>query len=210
MADTNKIITIFLVVIVCIAAIVLLYISLPKDKTTNNTTDGTKDNNQTEEPAVLITVKYNNTQNEYTLEDLENFTSTTGTARYIKASLFFSSGTIIITPPMNESANPYTGVKISTIVENIENLPAKYNLTLSAQDGYRTTFNNTQINGDLITYTVNGNETTVDLSVILAYKQNGEYLSEDDGPLMVAIVGDEPISLSNLWVSNVVLIEITA
>jgi len=49
-----------------------------------------------------------------------------------------------------------------------------------------------------------------DLSVVLAYKQNGEYLLEDDGPLLVAIVGDEPISISNIWVSNLVLIVITA
>jgi hypothetical protein len=116
----------------------------------------------------------------------------------------------MIIPPMNETANEYTGVKISTIIENIENLPERYNVTISAPDGYGATLNNTEINGNMVTYTEDGNETNPDLSVIIAYKQNGEYLSEDDGPLMVAIVGDEPISLSNIWVSNVVLIEITA
>ena len=210
----NKILTIFLVVIICIAAVVLLYVNLPKDETTDddadeNTNDNTN-NNETMEPVILLRVTYNDTQNEYTLEDLENFTSTTGTARYIKTSPFLSSASVIIIPPMNETANEYTGVKILTIIEDIENLPERYNLTLSAPDGYGTTLNNSEINGNMVTYTEDGNETTADLSVILAYKQNGEYLSEDDGPLMIAIVGDEPISLSNIWVSNVVLIEITA
>jgi len=214
MADTNRILTIFLAVIICIAAVVLLYVNLPKDGTSDDNADedanDNTNNNETVEPVILLTVIYNNTQNEYTLEDLENFSSTTGTARYMKASLFFSSGTIMIIPPMNETANEYTGVKISTIIENIENLPERYNVTISAPDGYGATLNNTEINGNMVTYTEDGNETNPDLSVILAYKQNGEYLSEDDGPLMVAIVGDEPISLSNIWVSNVVLIEITA
>ena len=214
MADTNRILTIFLAVIICIAAVVLLYVNLPKDGTSDDNADedanDNTNNNETVEPVILLTVIYNNTQNEYTLEDLENFSSTTGTARYMKASLFFSSGTIMIIPPMNETANEYTGVKISTIIENIENLPERYNVTISAPDGYGTTLNNTEINGNMVTYTEDGNETNPDLSVILAYKQNGEYLSDDDGPLMVAIVGDEPISLSNIWVSNVVLIEITA
>ena len=212
MVDTNKILTIFLAVIICIAAVVLLYVNLPKDETTEDNADenDNANNNETVEPVILLSVIYNNTQNEYTLEDLENFSSTTGTARYMKASLFFSSGTIMIIPPMNETANEYTGVKISTIIENIENLPERYNVTISAPDGYGATLNNTEINGNMVTYTEDGNETNPDLSVILAYKQNGEYLSEDDGPLMVAIVGDEPISLSDIWVSNVVLIEITA
>lgn len=212
MADTNNILTIFLAVIICIAAVVLLYVNLPKDGTSDYNADenDNANNNETVEPVILLTVTYNDTQNEYTLEDLENFSSTTGTARYMKASLFFSSGTIMIIPPMNETAKEYTGVKISTIIENIENLPGRYNVTISAPDGYGATLNNTEINGNMVTYTEDGNETNPDLSVILAYKQNGEYLSEDDGPLMVAIVGDEPISLSNIWVSNVVLIEITA
>ncbi|PNX48295.1 MAG: hypothetical protein BV457_04030 [Thermoplasmata archaeon M9B1D] len=212
MADTNKILTIFLAVIICVAAVVLLYVNLPKDGTSEDNADenDNTNNNETVEPVILLKVIYNNTQNKYTLEDLENFSSTTGTARYMKASLFFSSGTIMIIPPMNETANEYTGVKISTIIENIENLPERYNVTISARDGYGATLNNTEINGNMVTYTDDGNETNPDLSVILAYKQNGEYLSEDDGPLMVAIVGDEPISLSNIWVSNVVLIEITA
>ena len=212
MADTNKILTIFLAVIICIAAVVLLYVNLPKDETSDDNADenDNTNNNETLEPVILLTVIYNNTQNEYTLEDLENFSSTTGTARYMKANPYFSSGTIIIIPPMNETANEYSGVKISAIIENIENLPERYNVTISAPDGYGTTLNNTEINGNMVTYTEDGNETAANISVILAYKQNGEYLSDDDGPLMVAIVGDEPISLSDIWVSNVVLIEITA
>ena len=42
MADANKILTMFLVVIICIAAVVLLYVNLPKDETTDDNSDGNK------------------------------------------------------------------------------------------------------------------------------------------------------------------------
>ena len=207
--NQNKIITITLAIIICLAAIVLLYVNLPdgSSDTDDETTDDTNGGDEVEELSVVLTVTYGETENEYTLGELENFTSTTGTARKLKASPFFSTGTIMISPEMTEQANQYTGVKISTIINEISNLPETYNVTISAPDGYDTTLNNSEINGNMVTYNETGNETYIDISVILAYKENEEYLS-DDAPLKVAIVGDEPVSLSNIWVSDVVLIEI--
>jgi len=210
---SSKMLTIILAIIISIAAIVFLYVNLPQDKTEDETGDGgTKDgdtgDSETEEPEVVLTVTYNDTDYQYTFSEIENLSFTTGTARYLKASPFKNSGTIIIKPPMNETANQYMGVEISTILEDIDNLPDTYNLTLSAPDGYDTIFSNTEIEGDMITYNETGNETNAEVSVILAYKQDGEHLPEEDGTLRVAIVGDEPISLSNRWVSNVVLIEV--
>ncbi len=207
--NSNKMITIALAVIICIAAIALLYVNLPANDTNDNTDNNTNDGNESEEPPVLLTVTYNDSENEYTLEELESYTSTTGTARKLKASPFFSSGTIIISPEMNETAEQYTGIKISTILADVTNVPETYNVTISAPDGYSKTLSKSEINGEITTYNETGNETDLEVSVILAYKENGEYLSEDS-PLKIAIIGDEePISLSNIWVSDVVLLEIT-
>lgn len=183
---TSKMLAIILVVVISIAAIVVLYVNLPQeneaedgttdgqtDDTVDDTTDETEDN-ESVIPETLLTVTYNNTDYEYTFSEIENFTKTTGTARYLKASPFFSSGTIIIVPPMNETANQYTGVKVQAILEQIEELPESYNVSLAAPDGYDTDFNSTEINGDVTTYNETGNETNVEASIILAYKQNGE------------------------------------
>lgn len=212
--NTNKILTIGLVLILAIAAIVVIYVNLPQEKSeTDNQTGGESSDdtsdNDTEKPNTTLVVTYNNTEYEYNFEELENLQSTTGTARTLKSRPFFKSNSIIIEPPMNETANQYTGVEISKIIENVQNLPETYNVTLYAPDDYNTTFNNSELKGNTITYNETGNETQVEVSVILAYKQNGEYLPEDDGPLMVAIIGEEPISLSNSWVKSVVSIDIT-
>jgi len=212
--NTNKILTIGIVLILAIAAIVVIYVNLPQEKSENDNqtggefSDDTSDND-TEKPNTTLVVNYNNTEYEYNFEELENLQSTTGTARTLKSRPFFKSNSIIIEPPMNETADQYTGVEISKIIENVQNLPETYNVTLYAPDDYNTTFNNSELEGNIITYNETGNETQVEVSVILAYKQNGEYLPEDDGSLMVAIVGEEPISLSNIWVKSVVSIDIT-
>jgi len=198
--STNKIMAIALIIVLLIAAIVVIYVNLPKEDTKD-------ENDQTETPQVSLNITYGDQTVKYTFEDIVEMENISGTGRYLKASPFFSSGTIIIVPAMNETSNQYTGVKISKIIENIDNLPEIYNVTVSAPDGYSTTFNSTEINGEMITYNESGNESLNDVSVILAYKKDGEYL-EEKGPLMVAIIGNEPISLSNQWVSNVFDIEI--
>lgn len=207
--QTTKMLTIGLVIVIAIATIVMIYVNLPKETIDDETKDDQINDNEIEKPTVQLNVTYNNTEYTYNFTNIENLESTTGTARYLKASPFFKTGTIIISPEMNESAYQYTGVKISTLLQDIQNLPETYNVTLSAPDGYSTTLNNSEIAGNLVTYTENGNETDVEVSVILSYKKNGEYLPDDEATLRVAVVGDEPISLSNLWVSNVVNIEIS-
>ena len=171
--NTNKMLTIGLVIIIAIAAIVLIYVNLPQQDKTNQ---DTKNNKEKETPNISLNISYEEQKLQYTLEDMEKMENTSGTARYLKASPFFSSGTIIIIPPTNESANQYTGVKISKIIENIENLPETYNVTVSAPDGYSTTFNYTEINGNMITYNETGNQSFNEISVIIAYKKDGEYI----------------------------------
>ncbi len=205
----SKMLAIILIVVISIAAIVVLYVNLPQEnEVEDGTTDGQTEDNESVIPETLLTVTYNNTDYEYTFSEIENFTSITGTARTLKWGYYESTGTVIIDPPMNETANQYTGVKVQTILEEIENLPETYNVTISAE-GYEQEFNSTEINGYIKTYNETANATYVEASVVLSYKENGEYLSEDNGPLMVAIVGDEPISPSDRWVTNVVSIEIT-
>ncbi len=199
--NSNKTITIALAVIICIAAIVLLYVNLPQDST------DTTDDNQNTEPLVLLTLIYNNTENEYTLEELENFTSVTDTGRYVKSKLL--PDTVLITPDLNESAWSFTGVAVKTLIDEFENIPDKYNITVTASDDWTSEYTKDQVEGTIDIYNETGNVTsTTGATMILAYTQDGEYIDEEDGPLRIALIGDDVITSSNLWSKMVVSIEI--
>jgi hypothetical protein len=211
--NPNKIITISLAIVICIAAIVLLYVNLPQENTdttddiTDNTPDETKDNNQIEEPVVLLTIIYNNTKNEYTLKELEDFTSLTGTGRYVKSKAL--PDTVIITPDLNESAWEFTGVSLSTLLEKFEILTENYNITVTSNDNWTSEYTKDQVNGIIDIYNESGNITsTSGATMILAYKQDSEYIGGDYGPLRIAFVGSDVITGSNLWAKFVVSIEI--
>jgi len=205
--NSNKMITIALAAVICIAAIVLLYTNLPQDNTNDETDNGTPDDNQSAEPAVILTVTYNNTDYNYTLEDLESFTTTTGTGRYVKSKLL--PDTVLITPDLNESAWSFTGVAVSTLLDEFNSIPDNYNITVTASDGWTSTYTKEQVDGTIDIYNETGNVTsTTGATMILAYKQDTEYISEDPGPLRISLVGDDIITLSNLWSKMVVSIEI--
>ncbi len=105
--NTNKILTIVLAVIICVSAIVLLYVNLPKNETKDNNTNGSTDNNQTEEPVTVLTVIYGDEKINYTMNEIKAMTSYTGEGAKINKKL-------TITGPYN-----YTGVKISTFLSEL-------------------------------------------------------------------------------------------
>jgi len=202
---SNKMLTTALIVIIILAAIVVVYVNLYN----NGEKTDDDNNNQIQLPSVNLSISYGSQQINYDFEDIQDMEYVTGTSRYIKASPYFKDGIVIINPPLNESANEYTGVKISTLVDKLDNLPESYNVTISALD-YSTVLTNEEINGNISLFDENGILQDAESSVILAYKKDGEYLADDKGALMIAVVGDEVISLSNIWVSQVIDIEVTA
>ncbi len=194
--NSNKILTLVLAVIICISAIVVLYVSLPKNETTDNNTDdttnGNTDNNETEEPVILLTVIYNDTQNEYTLEDLEKFSAVTGTGRQVKSKLL--PDTVLITPALNESAWEFTGVAVSTLLDEFENLPSNYNITITSSDEWITEYTKDNVTGIVNIYNETGINGTSGATMILAYKQDDEYISDEYGPLRIVFVGSDVIT----------------
>lgn len=210
---SNKIITILLAVVITIAAIAIIYVNLPQEKndenitnddvTDDNTDDGTDENNNP--PATIIfTVTYNDEILSYTLEELENLEAYTGSGSYVKTKLL--PETVLINGPYS-----FTGIKFTTILDEFNSLPEDYNITVTASDGYPSSFTKDQAYGVVDIYTETGDVTgTSGATMILAYKEDGEYITDEEiGPLRVAFVGDDIVTASNIWSKMVVSIEIT-
>ena len=195
--NTNKILTIVLAVIICVSAIVLLYVNLPKNEIKDNNTNGSTDNNQTEEPVTVLTVIYGDEKINYTMDEIKAMTSYTGEGAKINKKL-------TITGPYN-----YTGVKMSTFLSEFENLPSNYNINTTSSDGYSQHYTYEQIQGNVEKL----NETrvslgNVSLTMIIAYMEEGEEIIDtEDGPLMIVFV-DDYYTDSGLWAKMLASIEI--
>jgi len=164
-------------------------------------------NGEDEESPVLLTVIFDDYQVNYTLEDIEALDSYLGTGGYIKTKLLPDS--VVISDIIE-----YTGVPITSLLEEIPNLPDNYNVSVISDDGWTVNYTINETLGYVDVYNEMGgilsNETAV---MILAYKEDGSYYSEIDpdneiGPLRVVFVGDSVITSSNLWSKMVVSIEI--
>ncbi len=169
--------------------------------------DNETPNGQNEEPTVLLTVIFDDYHANYTLDDIEALDSYSGTGGYIKTKLLPDS--VVISDIIE-----YTGVRITTLLGEISNLPDNYNASIISADGWTATYTMNETLGYVDVYNETGdiisNETVV---MILAYKEDDSYYSEIDpdneiGPLRVAFVGDDVITSSSLWSKMVVTIEI--
>jgi hypothetical protein len=165
-------------------------------------------NEQEEEQSVLLTVIFGAYQANYTLDGIEALESYTGTGAYIKTKLLPDS---VVTDDLHE----YTGVLMTTLLEQIPSLPENYNISVVSSDGWITNYTLNEIFGYVDVYNETGNITTTETTVmILAYKEDGSYYSEIDpenetGPLRIAFVGASPIyTPSGLWSKMVVSIEV--
>jgi len=164
-------------------------------------------NGQDEESPVLLTVIFDDYQVNYTLGDIEALESYLGTGGYIKTKLLPDS--VVISDLIE-----YTGVPITSFLDEIPDLPNNYNVSVISDDGWTVNYTMNETFGYVDVYNEMGdilsNETAV---MILAYKEDGSYYSEIDpdyeiGPLRIAYVGDNVITSSNLWSKMVVSIEI--
>ncbi|KYK30621.1 MAG: hypothetical protein AYK22_03305 [Thermoplasmatales archaeon SG8-52-3] len=190
-----KIITIALSIIILAAIFTIIYVNLPKEEDTNDKkTNGEKQN--------IFTITYGDEIINYTIEDIEKFEEFTGTGTYIKTGWLPD---VSLEGPFN-----FTGVKVNTILNQIDNLPNNYTVNITSSDGWTTNFNLNTINGQVSIYNESGNITqTGGVTMILAYKQEGKYLNEsNDGPLRVAFIDGDKITSSKLWTKWVISFEI--
>ena len=213
MAENNssKLITIMIAIIICAAAITLLYVNLPQNDTGNDneinddTTDGTND--EPEEPETFLTVIYNNEQTDYTLEELEAMDTITGYGGYRTSY------------PMIKGQGTYTGVLVTSLINEIAGNIENYTIIVNSdEDGLKEnkTYSYDMVQGNLSIYnsTNASDETPIEtggVTMIVCYEKDGEYLEEaDDGKIKIAFVNEdeEKITSSGLWWKFVVSIEI--
>ncbi|MBN1265506.1 MAG: molybdopterin-dependent oxidoreductase [Anaerolineales bacterium] len=124
-----------------------------------------------------------------TMNDLEALPAVTGYAGR-------KSSTGHITPPAE-----FTGVLLTDLVGLVGGMSEQEGIRVQASDGYAMTFSYSQItNGDFIAYNPGtGTETETDpFQVILAYKEDGEYLIPDtEGNLRVYLINDDPMQVTD-------------
>jgi len=195
----NKIITIILVIAISAAALVFLYVNLPQQYETNDNSDDV-----ITDDTIFLTVTYADVEKEYTLNDLEGFNSVTGSGSYIKTKLLPDS--VVIKGPFT-----YTGVDIISVLNDFNDLPSSYNVTVIASDGWETEYTQNDVKGNVNNYNETGNITgNNNIQMIIAYKEDDEYITDEEvGPLRIAFIGENTITESNLWSKMVTSITIT-
>jgi len=164
----------------------------------------------TEEPtpaAPILTVSGPSAGLTFTRAELEALPVTEGYAG-------IKSSTGEITLPAT-----YRGVSLADLAEVAGGLAPGNGLNLVAKDGYAITFSEDQaLNGAFIAYDpATGDElkSPPGLTAILAYEREGEPISDDFGPLRVAIVSEEGNQVTDghwsvKWVTAVELKELVA
>lgn len=199
---TNRMITAVLAAIIIIAAISILYVTLPQETKPNDQNNKGNGGPETNESTTILTVIFGNQQMNYTIEELENLEVYKGRGAYIKTGWLPE---IEIEGPYN-----YTGVQISTLLDEIDDLPVNYTITVKASDGYTKDYNMSYIAGTVDIYNETGNVTAVGgVIMLLAYKGEENYLNESTGgPVRIVYVDDGAVTASALWTKNVVSIEI--
>lgn len=192
----NKYITIVLAIAIIAAIGVYAYTNLIK-KEPAKSDDNTPPIIEPKDTLLTITVGsqlYN-----YTLDDLTSIDDISEQGSYIN-----KVGKI--TGPNN-----YTGITVSMLLNTIPSLPTNYTFHAIASDDYARNYSINELNGHVTIFNETGAEIgTGNLTMIIAYKENGVLLNETTkGPLRIAFVDTEPsITNSGLWLSSLAKIEI--
>ncbi len=157
----------------------------------------------------VLTVTYQGDEWSYTLCDLKDMDGITGDGGWRTRK------------PRIEGPWQFTGVSLSTLFEEIQ-VPVGENASVTVtdtgdpddpDDNYSLTLDSEMLKGNMTTYDDSGNVTNDTAAPIpmLAYRQDGEALDDEDQPLRMAFVvqeGDIYTSSRN-WVSSVDLVDIT-
>ena len=194
----KKYITIVLVIGIIAAVGVYAYTNFVEKEPSKS------DNNNNTPPIVepegtLLTINVGSQSYNYTLSNLTSLGNITEQGGYIN-----KVGKI--TGPNN-----YTGITISMLLNTIPSLPTNYTFRAIASDEYARNYTLEEVKGHVALFNDTGAEIgTGNLTMIIAYKENGLLLNETTkGPLRIAFVDTEPsITNSGLWLSSLVKIEI--
>ena len=154
---SNKIITIILLLIIIVAVITIIYINLPKDK---NETENNNGNSQ--QNVVVLQTLYNDTYVNYTLDQLEDLESLTGSGGYINS--------------VNVTSGPFelTGVSISNLLDQFDIISENYSIRVKAADDYTKILNKGFISGEIPIFNETGVQVgTGGATMIINYKENG-------------------------------------
>jgi len=210
------------VLIVALGAYVFVYV-LPQADDDTTVDDGTNDEPNTgDDPAddtntteeAMLTINFNGSSYNYTLSDLQQLETYTGTGRYQKMRAYPDS--VIIQPGFDEEPFNYTGVTLNELFEDAFtglSEPEDYIITAVASDGWTVNYTRAQIHGDVELRTENGTEytnSTMSVFIVLAYEENGvSIVDTEDGPFRIVFLGDEtPITRSDQWAKMVVQLDV--
>ncbi|MDG6218871.1 MAG: hypothetical protein QCI00_05480 [Candidatus Thermoplasmatota archaeon] len=211
--NQNIFISVALAVVIIIAVGIYAYANLFNTDETNQIDDENDINQKNGIPnethnEIVLTIIHQGVNHTYNLSNLENMGSYTASGRYIKTKVLpdISLGNIYT----------FTGIPLSTILEDINISSNEYQLDVISTDGWSTTYTMNETLGNVDIYDITGNITDEkSVIMIIAYKENGSYYSEIDpnneiGPLRIAFVGDNtPITPSGLWAKMVDIVKIS-
>jgi DMSO/TMAO reductase YedYZ molybdopterin-dependent catalytic subunit len=137
---------------------------------------------------VVLTIRGDNATRSFSMAELKALPAYEGYAGS-------KSSTGVITPP-----STYKGVPLTDLADLVGGISEANGVTIVAKDGYGMTFSYRQITGDGFTTfdPATGEEEPADgeLHVLVAYEHEGEPISEDDGPLKLAIAQDAPAQVT--------------
>lgn len=143
---------------------------------------------------VVLTVNVSDSSTNYTLSDLSTLPCITGSAGFVKTG----TTPYVIVPPSN-----WTGVPLAQLLARTGSLPMNYSLQISSGDGYVTYFTMEEVEGSIDAYNSSTAESIGirNFTIVLAYKQNGELMSnETGGPLRLIMLPDgDYFSAGHSW-----------
>jgi hypothetical protein len=148
------------------------------------------------EPPALKIISGDSTLT-YTLEEIWGLPYVSGYGGYKK-----SSGTLV--GPYN-----YTGITILYLLEQSGSIPENYSIEVKAEDGYKTTFNRTEVEGQFQGYNMTNGESVgvISCTLVLAYQEEGESI-DIGGPLRIATLNETYFTDGRYWSKSVVEIRL--
>lgn len=199
-SNTNKIISAVVAIAVILAIIVLVYVNLPKQTPTDNDTN---DDQAHKESPIILSFIYNDETQNYTygqLERLEAYTAKGGYRTQVGSIKGFGN---------------YTGVNITTLINNLQPVPYRYSLVVTDSEGESKSYNYSTIIGDVnIFNATNASDSTPlgkgNMTMVLAYQFEGELLNKSsDGTIKIVFLDQNgSITESTLWWKKVVSIHV--
>jgi hypothetical protein len=195
----NKYIAVALAVVIIVAIGIYAYTTFIKKELTPSKNENDQTPN-TQPKETLLTINVGSQSYNYTLNNLTALGTISEYGSYINR--------------LNKTTGPnnYTGVSISVLLNSLPALPDNFNMLQAiASDGYFVNYTIDKVNGHVTIYNETGHEIgTGNLTMIIAYKENGVLLNETTkGPLRIAFVDTQPtITNSGLWLGSLVKIKI--